>query len=544
MKEIYLSPQRSSINNLDELPFPDRSYIDYEKYGKFIGDGMVKHVISLQATRGCPYQCKYCHNIWPKKHFFRSAENIFREIQLYYDLGIKRFSFVDDIFNFNEENSRCFFRLILENNLKVQLSFPNGLRGDILKEDYIDLMARAGTVYISMALETASPRLQKMVGKNLNLEKLRDNIQYLCSQYPGIILTLDTMLGFPTETREEAEMTLEFIKNLKWIDFPYINILKIFPNSAMEKFAIENGVSPEAIRKSQNLPYLELSETLPFEKGFVTWYQTTFLHEYFLSKERLLHLLPYQLTILTKDEIVKKYNTYLPGSIDSFDQLLQVLDITADELQPDFLPDDFGIVPDLNMKLQEESPGKKPGSDALKILLLDLSQFFSRVDDRVNQIVEAPLGLMYLMTYLQQQLGDKVEGKIAKSLIDFDKFQQLEALVKEFSPDLIGIRCLIIHQDFFHETVNLIKEWEPHIPVITGGPYATSSYSSILKNKNVDLAVLGEGEVTFCQLVEKIIENNKKIPGETILKNIPGIAFAAARKNQRKKNTLRQWMRE
>jgi radical SAM superfamily enzyme YgiQ (UPF0313 family) len=141
-------------------------------------------------------------------------------------------------------------------------------------------------------------------------------------------------------------------------------------------------------------------------------------------------------------------------------------------------------------------------------------------------------------------MGEKIEGKIAKSLVDFDNFQQLETLIREFQPNLIGIRCLIIHHTFFHETVNKIKKWQADIPIIAGGPYATSSYQSILKNKNVDLVVLGEGEVTFSQLVEKILENRGKLPGENVLKNIAGIAFAIGRKKVLKKNTFRQWVRE
>ncbi|UCH93122.1 MAG: amino acid adenylation domain-containing protein [Candidatus Aminicenantes bacterium] len=123
-----LTAPRPQVKNFDALPYPDRSLVDYEKYHQFIGEALAKHTIELQATRGCPFRCAFCHKIWPKNHVRRSAENIFNEINNLYHLGVKRFVFVDDIFNLDKENSERFFRLIIENGLKVQLFFTNGLK--------------------------------------------------------------------------------------------------------------------------------------------------------------------------------------------------------------------------------------------------------------------------------------------------------------------------------------------------------------------------------------------------------------------------------
>ena len=117
--KIFYTGQSLPISNLDSLPYPDRSLIDYEKYQDEIGLVMVKNCIVLQATRGCPYDCAYCSKIWTKKHKVRSAEHIFNEMKIYYDIGIKRFAFIDDIFNLDIENSSKFFNLIIQNNMDV-----------------------------------------------------------------------------------------------------------------------------------------------------------------------------------------------------------------------------------------------------------------------------------------------------------------------------------------------------------------------------------------------------------------------------------------
>jgi len=524
-----ITRERTQIKELNHLPVPNRSLVDYEKYNQYIGLAAVKDSITMQATRGCPYKCAYCHKIWPKTHMIRSAEHIFAEVQGLYNLGIRRFSLIDDIFNLNVKNSSRFFQLIIDNHMELQLFFPNGMRGDLLTKEYIDLMVKAGTINISLSLETASPRLQKMIGKNLKIEKLFDNLKYICEKYPQVILDVQTMHGFPTETEEEARQTLDFIKALKWLHFPYVHVLKIYPNTDMEKLAIRQGIPAEVIERSADQAYHELSETIPFDKHFTLSYQSEFLNDYFLNKERLLHVLPYQLKVLTEAEIVQKYNAYLAEDIRSLDDLLKLTGITRQELGVhELLPDDHMLVPNLNRKLKNLYPTHMPSSNALRVLLLDLSTFFSHHVDVFYDMIEPPLGPMYLLTYLNHQLGDRVRGKILKSRLDFDNYTQLKEQLEEFKPHVIGVRSLTYYKDFFHHTLAVIRNWGYGGPIIAGGPYATSDCLTVLQDRNIDVVVRGEGEVTFCQLIKHIIQNNGKLPEETVLKDIPGIAYIPA----------------
>jgi hypothetical protein len=191
--EPHFTSPRQQIMNLDHLPIPDRSLVDYETYSRYIGQVMVKNTIALQTARGCPYRCAYCSKIWGKKHVFRSADDVFKEMQTYYDMGVRRFSIFDDIFNLNSENGIRLFELIIRHGLEVQLFFPNGLRGDLLTRDYIDLLVEAGLTTTALALETASPRLQKLINKNLDLDQFRRNAGYFCTRYPQVILELFTI---------------------------------------------------------------------------------------------------------------------------------------------------------------------------------------------------------------------------------------------------------------------------------------------------------------------------------------------------------------
>ena len=522
-----LTCKRSQIKDLDNLPIPDRSLVDYNKYNHYIGQASVKHTIAIQGTRGCPYNCAYCHKIWPKTHVCRSAEHIFSEVLLYYNMGVRRFVFIDDIFNLNMENSAKFFRMVIDKGLKINMYFPNGVRGDIMSKEYIHLMVEAGTICIGMALESASPRIQKMIGKNLDLIKFRENVEYIASKYRHVVLELYTMHGFPTETEEEALMTLNFIKSVKWFHFVSISILKIYPNTDMAELAMKEGMSYEAIERSANLAYHELPDTLPFPKAFTRRFQTEFLNEYFLNKQRLLEVLPYQMKVMTEDDLLQKYNSYLPVEIKTLEELLKLANINKSELGGvDFLSEEQVSVTDLSEKMRRHFPERAHDKDALRILFLDLSQYFNSDKSHIlYDVVEPPLGHMYLLTSLYEKFGSKVHGKIAKSRIDFDSYDELEKLIKDFKPDVIGIRSLTLYRDFVHQSVAMIKQWYPDVPVIAGGPYATSSYQSMLKDRYINLVVLGEGESTLCEIIGKMIDNGGKLPDKKILKNIEGIAF-------------------
>jgi non-ribosomal peptide synthetase component F/acyl carrier protein/pyruvate-formate lyase-activating enzyme len=535
--QVAVTPIRPHIKEFDALPTPDRTYLDLRNYKNKIGMASVTNCISIQTTRGCPYECLYCHKIWSKKHVHRSAENIFEEVQYYYNNGVTNFAVIDDCFNLNLRESSKLFEMIRKKKMKLQIFFPNGLRGDIMTPEYIDQMVEAGTRGINLSLETASPRLQKLLKKHLHLENFKRVVEYIAAAHPNVILEMATMHGFPSETEEEAMMTLNFIKDIKWLHFPYIHILKIFPNTEMEAFALEHGISKSDIMASRDRAFHELPETLPFPKSFTRKYQANFLNEYFLDKDRLKHVLPVQMEVLSEEALAQKYNAYLPTEIKNLQDIIEFTGIDGIEI-PD-QPDQPGQP---EQPWQPEQPsdkilGKKeitifdrpketrePGPGARRLLFLDLSQHFS-THKMLYRVVEQPLGELYLMAYLKQRFGEQVDGRVYKSGNDFDSYEELRATIEEYKPELIGIRTLTFFKEFFHETVSLIRQWGYSGHLFSGGPYASSDYDTILKDPNIDLVVRGEGEYTMGELVEAMLQNQFKLPTPERLSEIRGIAY-------------------
>ncbi len=209
--KIQSTQQRDYINNLDTLPFPAYDLINIDAYKKFKGESTVrvgKYTVIL-TSRGCPFHCIYCHNMFGKKFRARSVKNVINEMEMLIKAyAIKHFEVIDDIANFDKERFKSLLKAIINKDWDIKLSFPNGVRTDLLDEETVDLMKQSGTAELSIAVETASPRLQRLVKKTLNLEKVKKIIDK--AVHDGMFVRGFFMLGFPTETEQEIKATIDF----------------------------------------------------------------------------------------------------------------------------------------------------------------------------------------------------------------------------------------------------------------------------------------------------------------------------------------------
>lgn len=232
---------RPAIQDLDALPYPAWDMLDVASYSdvRNMNGGLLaaKPYMALFTSRGCPYRCEYCHEVFGKTIRFRSPESVVGEMEhLHRELGIREFHIYDDIFNLDKRRTQRICDRILERGLKIRMAFPNALRGDILDRETIRKLAAAGAYSTSLAIETASPRLQKLIRKNLKLEKVAESIGGFVDE--GVITTGFFMLGFPTETADEMRQTVEFALESRLHRAAFFGVVP-FPGSGLEALVRE-----------------------------------------------------------------------------------------------------------------------------------------------------------------------------------------------------------------------------------------------------------------------------------------------------------------
>ena len=210
--QVKINPGRYlTEDELNTIPFPAWELLDHKLYAKMPSAASVgcRHYMTIVTSRGCPFKCAYCHRTMGKVFRKRTAESVLAELEeLRFRHGFKEFEIVDDCFNVDRERMYAILTGIRDRLGDVKLHFPNGLRADILEPEDMALFKQAGTVFACFAIETSSSRLQKMIHKNLNIDKAVVTIN--AAVKAGIYSTGAFMVGFPTETYEEASATVEF----------------------------------------------------------------------------------------------------------------------------------------------------------------------------------------------------------------------------------------------------------------------------------------------------------------------------------------------
>jgi hypothetical protein len=209
----------------------------------------------MATSRGCPFLCTYCFTFGGKTVRLRSAKRVFAEMDaLWTKRGVRDFYFVEDIFNVDKRRAQELCALILAGRREWRLYFVNGLRADLMDRALVNDLAAAGAVWITYAVETVNPRLQKMVKRSMNLEKAREMINY--TQDKGLAVNVNTMFGFPTETAAEAQETLDWLAGLRRPSLlPYHFCLRGYEGCEIVDQAEESGWDRSAFLADNTLSY-------------------------------------------------------------------------------------------------------------------------------------------------------------------------------------------------------------------------------------------------------------------------------------------------
>lgn len=243
--ELVLNEERI-IENLDDLPLPAWDSIDMNQYSQrnnfslFYAHG--RRYASAITSLGCPYSCAFCHRIFGKKARLMSANRVLQDFfRLCGEFGAEEIVVVDDIFNIDRKRMLDIFGGLIEAGSPPALSFPNAIRGDRMDDRSIEAMARAGTYYAMVSIETAGERLQRLIQKNLDVAKTVKTLEKMDAE--GIITGSFFMLGLPGETEEEMLATIELAKHPA-LDYPRFFAAIPQPGTKMRELAEKQGKAP------------------------------------------------------------------------------------------------------------------------------------------------------------------------------------------------------------------------------------------------------------------------------------------------------------
>jgi radical SAM superfamily enzyme YgiQ (UPF0313 family) len=238
--QIERNQVRPLVNDLDQLPFPDRELL-FEK-DEFTRQTGIKHFIT---SRGCPYDCTYCFNhalaeIYRgkgKRLRQMSVDKVIDEVRSVQDHYPMQFVvFLDDLFIVYEDWLR---ELAVNFPARVGLPFFCNVRANLVTPEKVALLKQAGCASVGMGLETGNAALRNQVLKrNLSEEQIVEASRLI--REAGIQLLTTNMLGLPGGTLELDFETLALNHACRPA---YANafLYQPYPRTELGEYARENG---------------------------------------------------------------------------------------------------------------------------------------------------------------------------------------------------------------------------------------------------------------------------------------------------------------
>ena len=203
--------KKRKLVDLAELPIIDFTFVDPTRY--YFQNRGCKKMLHVYSSKGCSGLCTYCYNSGYVKGQWRARPSEYYINELKYlieNYHIDGVYFVDDLLSSNREYLRSFCSKLIESNLGIFWSCD--MRTDLCEKEDLRLMYEAGCRWIMFGIESGTEEGQKIIKKNLDLQKTKEIMDYL--DEIGIFTTVTFVTGFHYQTEEDLKATVQYILEL------------------------------------------------------------------------------------------------------------------------------------------------------------------------------------------------------------------------------------------------------------------------------------------------------------------------------------------
>ncbi|TWT89821.1 Ribosomal protein S12 methylthiotransferase RimO [Pseudobythopirellula maris] len=231
-ESVKSGPPRELVQDLDQFPYPRFKSYDLSKY---------TNEVEISTSRGCPHKCIFCSvpNIMGKQIRYRSAKSVGDEMEHFYKLGIRSFQFGDDNFLANRHRIKELMHEIESRNFEgAVLRCGQGIRADLINEQVLVAMKRAGFKQLGIGVESGSDRIMAIICKHLTVEQVDKAVGLACEQ--GFDVTLLFVYGTPGETLEDVQKSIDLAKKHPVMKAFFFNLVP-FPGTALSDWVNENA---------------------------------------------------------------------------------------------------------------------------------------------------------------------------------------------------------------------------------------------------------------------------------------------------------------
>ena len=265
---MRFTPRASPVRNLDELPFPAWDMAPLDKYwdiarphgGGFNAADRIRYA-SLMTSRGCPFNCSFCHISREGPDSFtgnlrelrlKSIPRVLAEFDVLQSLGVEYVFIEDDSLFAKKKRALQIIREVADRNMK--LSDVNGVNVAhlcrprsgrlVADEEMFEVMAEAGFQELSLPFESGSQRIiDKYATGKLDIDKTDTVSLIRTARKSGIAVGGNYIIGWPDETLDEIKETIMLAKRHMDAGMNRANLLLAtpYPGSRLFDLAVADG---------------------------------------------------------------------------------------------------------------------------------------------------------------------------------------------------------------------------------------------------------------------------------------------------------------
>ncbi|MFH1589309.1 MAG: tRNA (N(6)-L-threonylcarbamoyladenosine(37)-C(2))-methylthiotransferase [archaeon] len=228
----------------------------------------------IPISSGCMGNCSFCKTKQARGGVLSfSEESIIKQIRVGLNEGAK------EVWLTSEDSGAYgldikttlpeLLKKILEipKDFKIRLGMINPEYVKRYNDELIDIFKDERMFkFIHIPVQSGNNKVLKDMNRPYNIEDFKDSVNKLRKGIPSITISTDIICGFPEETDEEFQDTLNLVKEIK---FPIINISKFYPRAGTK--ALRLKPLPTKVKKARSKELTDLNQTLIDNKEWLGW---------------------------------------------------------------------------------------------------------------------------------------------------------------------------------------------------------------------------------------------------------------------------------
>ena len=251
---------------------------------------LTNKIVYYEASRGCPFKCKYCLSSTTQGVRFLNVERVKKELKLLADKKVRLVKFVDRTFNCNSKFAMEIWEFLIK--LEGDITFHFEISADLLNEQELDILSKApkGRFQFEVGVQTTNPSVLNNINRFVTFDAIREKVEAV-KRIKTISQHLDLIAGLPGENYESFKKSFNDVYSIESevIQLGFLKLLKgsdMMNESSLWKM-VYAPYPPYEVLKTGDISYEELLILKRVEKMVDKYYNSqkfSTILKYFVKK--------------------------------------------------------------------------------------------------------------------------------------------------------------------------------------------------------------------------------------------------------------------